>query len=151
MLETPKLDGLVPARVILVMFKVAVPVFVRVTVCGLLVTCSGWLPKGRLVGDSETKGAAVLVPVPLNGALLGLPIALVVKVRLAEREPIALGVKVTRIRQLEPCSRVAPQALLKIEYSDWLVPVMAILVMLRVAVPVLVRVILLGLLVVAKG
>src|SRR5207244_1454922 len=36
--------------------KAAVPVFVSVTVIGVLVVASGWLPKSRLVGANPTPG-----------------------------------------------------------------------------------------------
>src|SRR5256884_6837273 len=53
--------------------KAAVPVFVSVTVIGVLVVASGWLPKPRLVGANPTPGA---VPFPLSVMICGLPPAL---------------------------------------------------------------------------
>src|SRR5207253_7145061 len=50
--------------------KAAVPVFVSVTVIGVLVVASGWLPKPRLVGANPTPGA---VPFPLSVMICGLP------------------------------------------------------------------------------
>src|SRR5437773_1588047 len=48
--------------------KAAVPVFVSVTVIGVLVVASGWLPKPRLVGANPTPGA---VPFPLSVMICG--------------------------------------------------------------------------------
>src|SRR5947199_258279 len=53
--------------------KAAVPVFVSVTVIGVLVVASSWLPKPRLVGANPTAGA---VPFPLSVMICGLPPAL---------------------------------------------------------------------------
>src|SRR5438034_577194 len=50
--------------------KAAVPVFVSVTVIGVLVVASSWLPKSRLVGANPTPGA---VPFPLRENICGLP------------------------------------------------------------------------------
>src|SRR5947208_3083707 len=48
--------------------KAAAPVFVSVTVIGVLVVASGWLPKPRLVGANPTPGA---VPFPLSVMICG--------------------------------------------------------------------------------
>src|SRR5437016_9785832 len=50
--------------------KAAAPVFVSVTVIGVLVVASSWLPKSRLVGANPTPGA---VPFPLRENICGLP------------------------------------------------------------------------------
>ena len=80
----------------LLMLKAAVPVLVSVTVCAALVVPTFWFPKLTLVGLRLTLGAGV-TPVPLSAALCGLFVALSVKVRLALRLPLALGVNVTLI------------------------------------------------------
>jgi len=51
-----------PLEAILVIVKVAPPVFVRTTFCGALVVLTIWLVKVRLVGKNATAGAAVLLP-----------------------------------------------------------------------------------------
>src|SRR5436853_172177 len=80
--------------------KAAVPVFVSVTVIGVLVVASGWLPKPRLVGANPTPGA---VPFPLSVMICGLPPALSVSDSVPVRAPEAVGVKVTLVRQ---CTRL---------------------------------------------
>src|SRR5262249_2858601 len=49
-----------PLVAMLVMVRVALPLLVRVTVWGLLVVPTLWLPKARLVGDRVTAGPAPL-------------------------------------------------------------------------------------------
>jgi len=46
-----------PLVKMLVMCKGAVPLLESVTVCGVLVVPTGWPPKLRLVGESETAGS----------------------------------------------------------------------------------------------
>src|SRR5215472_16505345 len=80
-----------------------------------------------------------LVPIPLTPSDCGLLTALSVKVRLALRVPMLVGVKVTLIVQLAPTARLEPQLL------DWaksllLAPVRAMAERFKVAVPELVRV-----------
>lgn len=78
-------------------------------------------------------------PVPVRGTLSGLLAALVTKVRLAALEPTVRGVKVIPTIQLSP-GPTEPQELLEIAKLVGLVPVRVILVILKVADPVLVRV-----------
>ena len=120
------------------MFKVALPVLLRVTVCVVLVVPTGWLPKGRLVGERLTRAAAG-VPLPERLTVCGLPLALSVMLSEAVRLPLAEGVNVTLIVQLVPAATLAPQ-LLVCAKSLALVPASARLVMLKVALPVLLRV-----------
>jgi len=51
---------LVPVIVRLVMFRVALPVLLRVTLGDVLVTSMGWLPKPRLVVERLTRGLATV-------------------------------------------------------------------------------------------
>src|SRR5207302_960993 len=84
--------------------KAAVPVFVSVTVIGVLVVASGWLPKPRLVGANPTPGA---VPFPLSVMICGLPPALSASDSfLLDALPI-VGVKVTLMVQFAPAAKVA--------------------------------------------
>jgi hypothetical protein len=85
-------------------------------------------------------------PAPVNVTTCGLLGALSVIVKAPERVPTALGVKVTLIVQEAPVPRLWPQLVLS-EKS----PLGVILVMLKLAVPELVRVIAWELLLVCNG
>jgi hypothetical protein len=91
--------------------------------------CAG---KVKEVGERLATGA-VPVPVRLTVWVAGLALSVMVKEPL--REPLAVGVKVTLRVQLALAARLAPQVLVW-EKS----PLTAMLVMLRVALPVLLRV-----------
>src|SRR5271154_6441454 len=67
----------------------------------VLVDCTCWLPKLRLVGLSETTGA---VPMPDKGTVCGLPV--IPRLRVAVREPEAPGVNVTLAMQEAPEAKV---------------------------------------------
>src|SRR2546422_37548 len=54
-----KSPGFKPARAMLVMLRVAVPLLVRVTVCTGLVVLRRWSPKARLVGAKVTAGTKI--------------------------------------------------------------------------------------------
>jgi hypothetical protein len=95
-----------------------------------------WLAKVRLVGERLGAGA---VPVPERATVWGLPLALSVMLTEAERLPLAVGVKVTLIVQLLLAATELPQVLVWAK-SLALAPVIARLVMLKAAVPVLLRV-----------
>ena len=77
---------------------------------------------------------------PDNDALLGLPAALVVNVREAERNPVADGVKVTLTAQFNPAPKLAPQPFAEMLKSAAFAPVRAILAIVSVAVPLFVSV-----------
>jgi hypothetical protein len=79
------------------------PTFVRVTAFVRLAP-SLTKPKFTLVGESFA-----VVPVPLRGTFCGLPAALSVTLRAAERVPLAVGLKVTLILQLAPAAKELPQ------------------------------------------
>src|SRR5437016_2990337 len=84
--------------------KAAVPVFVSVTVIGVLVVASGWLPKPRLVGANPTPGA---VPFPLIVLRCALPTLFPYTTLFRSRAPEAVGVKVTLMVQVPPAAKVA--------------------------------------------
>ena len=90
-----------------------------------------------------TEGALPLlpeaVPVPVRVIDCGLPVALSVRARAAVRDPLAAGLKVTLIVHLAPAATLDPQ-LLVCEKSLEPVPVIPMLVMLKAALPVLLRV-----------
>jgi hypothetical protein len=90
-----------------------------------------------LVGEAL---ATVVAIVPERGTVCGLPVALSVRVTAAVRVPAAAGLKVTLIEQYEPAATLDPQ-LLVWEKSLALVPESAMLVILKVALPELVKVI----------
>jgi hypothetical protein len=106
------------------------------------------LPKLRLV---VLRVAPAVVPVPLRLTVCGLLLALSVSVRVAVREPVAVGANVTLITQVplaateELVLQVVPLAMAK---SPGLVPPNAMLVKVNDAVPLLVTVTALAVLVV---
>src|SRR3989449_431408 len=77
-----KSPGFKPARTMLVMLRVAVPLLVRVTVCAGLVVLRRGVPKARLVGAKVTAGT---IPVPASDTDCGLPGASSVMVTVAVR------------------------------------------------------------------
>src|ERR1051326_8589541 len=80
----------------LLMFSVALPVLLSVTVCGLLVVFTFWLLKFKLVVDSCTTGApALLEPVPVRLTLCGLLLSFSLMFRLPVRVPVAVGANPT--------------------------------------------------------
>ena len=89
-----------------------------------------------------TAGAGV-VPVPVRATECGLPPALSVMLTLALRVPVAVGVKVTLMVQVLPAANVLGLIgqVLVCAKSPAFVPAMPILVMVRSAVPLLVKVI----------
>jgi hypothetical protein len=92
-------------------------------------SCAG---KVKEAGERLTTGA---VPVPVRLTVWVAGLALSVMVKEPPREPLAVGVKVTLRVQLALAARLEPQVLVW-EKS----PLTAMLVMLRVALPVLLRV-----------
>jgi hypothetical protein len=127
---------LVPVIVIEVMLKAAFPELLRVRILAELVVPRGWLPKLRLVGERPTAGA---IPVPVRGAVCGLPAALSLTEMLAVREPDAVGVNVAVTEQDAPAASDAPQVFV-CEKSPLFVPVMLTDEIVRAAVPALVSV-----------
>src|SRR2546425_567663 len=135
-----KSPGFKPARTMLVMLRVAVPLLVRVTVCTGLVVLRRWSPKARLVGAKVTAGT---IPVPASDTDRGLPGASSVMVTVAVRALAAFFLMIRR----PPRSTLFPYATLfrsvvpaAMAKSPGFKPARAMLVMLRVAVPLLVRV-----------
>jgi hypothetical protein len=131
----------------LVICKVALPVLLRVTFLAALVVVSLTAAKVSEVGEREATGT---VPVPERETEGAVPGALLVTLREAVRVPRAVGVKVTLMVQdaltasvLDPVGQLLIWA-----KSPGFVPLSAMLVMLRGAVPVLVTVIVCAVLVV---
>src|SRR5437588_623000 len=87
-------------------------------------------------------GAAGVVPLPLTRPACGLPLALSVMLTLALRVPVAVGVKVTLMVQEAPAATVLGlmgQVLVWAK-SPALVPVKPIVLMVRAALPLFLRV-----------
>ena len=78
--------------------------------------------------------------VPVRPTVWGLPVALSLIISEAVRVPVAVGVKVTLIVQLEPAATEEPHVLVWAK-SALFAPVIARLAIVRVAEPVLVKVI----------
>src|SRR5207247_381976 len=130
--------------------KAAVPVFVSVTVIGVLVVASGWLPKPRLVGANPTPGA---VPFPLSVMICGLPPALSASDSVPVRAPEAVGVKVTLMVHFAPAPQDAShvgQALAAVLVAAKS-PEAANELIVKAAVPVFVSVTVIGALLVASA
>src|SRR3989475_3116240 len=96
---TAKSPGFEPARAMLVMLRVAVPLLVRVTVCAGLVVLRRWSPKARLERNKTPVGAR---HIHASDADCCLPEASSVMVTVAVRAPVAAGVKLMLIVQLAP-------------------------------------------------
>src|SRR2546428_8803014 len=98
-----KSPGFKPARAMLVMLRVAVPLLVRVTDCTGLVVLRRWSPKARLAGAKVTAGA---MPVPASDTDCGLPAASSATLRLALLAPVDAGWNFSPTLQLAPAARV---------------------------------------------
>ena len=97
--------------------------------CAALEICCTKVPETGVIGT---------VPVPERLAVCGLPVALSLTLIEAERPPLAEGVKVTLIEHVPPAATELPQVFVAAK-SEAFVPVIAMLVTLRGAPPVLLR------------
>jgi hypothetical protein len=131
--------ALVPLSAMLLIVRGDVPELVSVIVWGELVLPVLWLPKFTLVGFKVTAGVPGVVPAPVRVAVCGLPVALSVTVRVAVRAPVLPGVKVTLMVQEAFALREAGQLLVWAK-SLALVPLSAMLLILKAVVPLLERV-----------
>ena len=91
------------------MFRLAPPLFVKVTVWAALVVPITWPGNVKLDADRET--AAGVSPVPLSETDCGLPLALSLMVTSLVAVPLVCGVNVTLTVQLEPPASEAGQLL----------------------------------------
>ena len=121
-----------PLAVMDVIAKAALPELVKVTACGPLVLATTSPVKTKLAGDKVTTGA--WPPLPLSGRVCGLPGALSATVMAPEMGPEVVGVKVTLIVQLAPLASVDAQLLDSAKLA-----LAAMLMIVRVAPPVLVN------------
>ena len=103
-----KSEAFVPAIETPLMVMVPLPVFRSVTVLALLVTFTGWIPNGTVVGVRLATG---LVPVPVKLTCCGLVGSESAIRRVAVLLPLAVGVKVTLMLQLVPTANVVAQVL----------------------------------------
>src|SRR3989449_946890 len=130
-----------PVMVMLVMFSGVPPLLVCVLYCYAVLVALRCFPT-RLFSE-VAKVAGGVTPVPVSDTDCGLPGASSVMVTVAVRALAAVGVNERLTRQLAPATTVAPfvqvvpAAMAK---SPGFEPARAMLVMLRVAVPLLVRV-----------
>jgi hypothetical protein len=115
------------------MVSAALPVLLRVTCWAELAVPTFWFPKLRLGCEKLTMGPK---PVPVSETLCGLPLALSVTVSDALTVTGDEGVNVTLIVQPVPAARVVPQLFV----CEKLLTVVAILEMVSMPVPVLLRV-----------
>ena len=142
--EIAKSPALLPVMPALVSDNALPPVLVRVTLWGMVVAPTVWLPKLSAVGLKLAAGP--VTPLPERGTPCGEPGALSTNCRLALRVPVAEGVNVTEIEQFAPGASVLPHVLAEIAKSDEFAPLTASLVSANVvALALLVSVTLCGL------
>src|SRR5437870_168925 len=125
-----------------VMLKEVVPTLVRVTFFAPLIVPMACVENVKLTGES-----LAVVPIPLSVTFCGLPAALSLMLTAAVRVPLAVGLKVTLIPQLAPAANELPQVWVCAKFPA-LVPVIAMLLMVKIAVPVFLSVTVLAVLVV---
>ena len=94
-----KSPALIPVMATPAMLRVVAPTLVSVTVFAGLVVPMLTVPKFRVVGNSFA-----VVPVPPSVTCCGLPAALSVMLRAAERAPLAVGLNVTLMLQVAPAA-----------------------------------------------
>jgi len=116
------------------MARATFPVLLSVTGCEALVVLSSWPLKVRALGATPATGAAVTA-VPVKLTCCGLPLELSVTVSAPVRVPLAVGVKVM-LNVQDAWTATLPPQLLVSEKS----PLVETLLIVRVPVPVLLRV-----------
>jgi hypothetical protein len=119
----------------LVMLSAALPVLLKVTACGGLVVPTVWLLKVKLVGDKDTAGDPLDVPEPIRLTVCGLLLALSLTVIVPVSVPVVVGLNVTLIVQLAPAAKLEPQLFVSAKLA-----LVAMLLIVRLVVPVLVSV-----------
>jgi hypothetical protein len=149
---TAKSAALVPEiAAAAVMFKLALPVFLTVTACAVLVVLTVWLVNTRAEGVTIATGA-VATPVPVRLMVCGLPVALSAIVSVADRAPEALGVNVMLMMQLElGVTGLLVVQVVPLATTNSVLPVEGADVNVRLPVPLFVTVTLCALLVVFTG
>jgi hypothetical protein len=104
-----KSPALLPVIAMLAMFSVAFPLLLMEMVCAGLDDPTSRLLKTRLPGERVIAGA--LIPIPVRETICGLPTALSEIMMAPGRVPVAVGVNVTKMLQLDCAARLAPQLL----------------------------------------
>jgi hypothetical protein len=127
-----------PLMAILVIVRVELPVFRRLTLCAMLLEPTACAAKVREVEETT---ADVATPFPVRLTVWGEEPALSVIVSEPLRAPVVEGVKVTLIEQETPAARLGPQVLVWEKF-----PLTVMLEMAKAALPLLVRVITSGVL-----
>jgi hypothetical protein len=128
-----------PDRVMPVIAKAALPVFMRVAVCAALLLPVATEPKVSVAGVSVAAGAVTTaVPEPLMLEVC-VP-TLSTTLSDAEALPAAVGLKETLMVQEAPAASELPQLFMPIEKAAAFVPVIAMDVIGRAALPALARV-----------
>ena len=122
-----------PLIAMLVMMSVALPVFVSVKLCGLLLVPTACEANAKDAGETLAAGPPEPVPVRLTVCVAGL--ALSVMVRVPVLVPLAVGPNVTLMLQEVPAATLEPQVLVWEKSPLTLTPAIA-----SVALPVLARV-----------
>ncbi len=120
-----------PVTLTLSIVNAAVILFVNVTVVGLLVVPTVRLLNVTFAGDSVT----ACTPVPLRLTVCGLLLALSVMVTAPVAAPVVVGENVTEIVHFLPAFSALPHVFVSAKF-----PLTAMLVMVRVAEPELVRI-----------
>jgi hypothetical protein len=136
--------ALVPPSATVARFNIPVPLFIRLSVCTVLVTFRIWFPK--LIGVEGVSVTAGNTPVPVKVTVWGLPEALSTTDTVAPRLPNVAGVNVTATVQVPPNARETtvrqsgPLTGVTKAKSAGFAPVKVTLVMARVPVPEFVNV-----------
>jgi hypothetical protein len=119
--EIKKSPAFVPVNAMLLMLTAELPVLVSVTDFAPLVFPTATAPHVTEVGETETLPVGFAEPVPERE--VESDVELLVMVKVAEREPVAAGEKVTAAVQLEDAARLVPQVVEETVKSPGSVPV----------------------------
>src|SRR3954469_12229291 len=103
-----KSPGLVPPKVIRLIFNTVPPVLLIVTVCGGVVVPIGSAGNAREPGENVSTGPAGFTPVPATFTDWGLLLSLSLITSVALRLPLAEGLNVTSMLQELPGGTTAP-------------------------------------------
>jgi hypothetical protein len=128
LLKMEKSPGLAPLIVMPFMVMAVEPALVSVTTLGPPLLPMATDAHDRLAGDADAlpEGAN---PVPESATVWGLLVAASVRLRVAARVPVAVGVKTMLIEQFADAARLAPQVVPETEKSAGLAPATEMLVM----------------------
>jgi hypothetical protein len=128
-----------PMAMLLIVTEAFVPL-VRVAVCAVLVAPTAVLGNPSDVGDTVTLPPEVLPPVPASATVCGLLLDESETVRVAERDPLTVGLNSMDRLQLADVARLVPHVLLEMRKSPGSTPVTAMLLIVMEELKPLVRV-----------